>query len=263
MALGSIWLPLRVVSGQKPDPADVKESATPAEKEPLTGFEGISNRPVILSAEAHAGLPYGIGKITYRLAESEKVIARSGAVLLTEANQRVSFPVISKTPLKKFLANFMRLRQGDPRETKTFWFLFTGDLPLTVSVHGSDVETVQIPVRFDQPRQYQRFVKNWWQSFVATSSERTNEGDYPLMVETYLSALVGNRLGLNTGVDRSGRRDSWTQIFELLFNVESLRIDGINSVMAGQIDPAIATLEVPPREASKNRRANVRDVVNK
>jgi len=66
------------------------------------------------------------------------------------------------------------------------------------------------------------------------------------MVETYLSALVGRRLGLDTGVNHSGRRDSWTQVFELLFDVESLRIDGINSVMAGQIDPALATLDVPP-----------------
>ena len=256
--LACIALPRHCAFGQTPTPAkrpfespsvapqSSKAAAqTPPQALPPTGFEGISNRPIILSAEAHAGRPYGVAKVTYRLAESDEMIARSGAVLLTEANQRVSFPVISKTPLRKFLANFIRARQDDAQDSKTFWFLFTGDQPLTVSVHGSDVETVQVPVMFDQPRQYERFVKNWWQSFVSTSSERVNEGDYPLMVETYLSALVGRRLGLDTGVSRSGRRDSWTKIFELLFDVESLRIDGINSVMAGQIDPAIATLDVP------------------
>ena len=249
MLLGCVLLPPPLACGQtptltKPQAVDPK-SAQPA-KQQTAGFEKLSNRPIILAAEAHAGRPYGIGKVTYRLAESDEVIARTGAVLLTEANQRVSFPVISKTPLRKFLANFIRSRRDETRDSKTIWFLFNGDEPLTVSVHGSDVETLRIPVTFDQPRQYQRFVKNWWQSFVSTSSERVNEGDYPLMVETYLSALVGRRLGLDTGVNHSGRRDSWTQVFELLFDVESLRIDGINSVMAGQIDQALATLDVPP-----------------
>ncbi len=250
MLLGSTFLPPHLACSQTPTPAKPQAagatSKDPADQQIPAGLERLSNRPMILSAEAHAGRPYGIGKITYRLAESDEVIARTGAVLLTEANQRVSFPVISKTPLRKFLANFIRVRRDETRDSKTFWFLFTGDEPLTVSVHGSDVETLQIPVTFDQPRQYQRFVKNWWQSFAATSSERVNEGDYPLMVETYLSALVGSRLGLDTGVNRSRRRDSWTQVFELLFDVESLRIDGINSVMAGQVDRAVATLDVPP-----------------
>lgn len=250
MVLGCVLLPPHLACAQTPTPAKApavdSKSTEPSNQQTLSGFERLSNRPIILSAEAHAGRPYGIGKITYRLAESDEVIARTGAVLLTEANQRVSFPVISKTPLRKFLANFIRNRRDETRDSKTFWFLFTGDEPLTASVHSSGVETLQIPVTFDQPRQYQRFVKNWWQSFVATSSERVNEGDYPLMVETYLSALVGRRLGLDTGVNRSGRRDSWTQVFELLFDVESLRIDGINSVMAGQIDSAVATLPVPP-----------------
>jgi len=196
--------------GQTPKPAKTTAGdsvpSEPTKPQTPAGFEDLSNRPIIMSAEAHAGRPYGIGKITYRLAESEEVIARTGAVLLTEANQRVSFPVISKTPLRKFLANFIRVRRDETRDSKTFWFLFTGDEPLTVSVHGSDVETLHIPVAFNQPRQYQRFVKNWWQSFIATSSERVNEGDYPLLVETYLSALVGRRLGLDTGVSRSSPR---------------------------------------------------------
>ena len=245
-----ILLPPHVACGQTSAPAKSpavdSDASKPANQQTIAGFERLSSRPIIISAEAHAGRPYGIGKITYRMAKSDEMIARTGSVLLTEANQRVSFPVISKTPLRKFLANFIRTRWDDTRDLKTFWFLFTGDEPLTVSVHGSDVETLRVPVTFDQPRQYQRFVKNWWQSFVSTSSERVNEGDYPLMVETYLSALVGRRLGLDNGVNRSGRRDSWTQVFELLFDVESLRIDGINSVMAGKIDSAVATLDVPP-----------------
>ena len=256
LMLGCVLLQPHCVRGQTPKSSEKPAAKKPAvadtvssetkKRQTLAGFERLSNRPIILSAEAHAGRPYGIGKVTYRLADSDEVIARSGAVLLTEANQRVSFPVISKTPLRRFLANFIRARRDDARDSKTFWFLFTGDQPITVSVHGSDVETLQIPIRFDQPRQYQRFVKNWWQVFAATSSERANDGDYPLMVETYLSALVANRLGLDTGIDRARRRDSWTQVFELLFDVESLRIDGINSVMSGQIDRAVATLDVPP-----------------
>ena len=228
-------------------------AAAPAKKPSLTApqpvpavFSGVARRPIIISAEAHAGRPYGIGKVSFRLLEGEEMISRSGAVLLTEANQRISFPVVSKTPFRKFIGNFIRNRQTDVRESKTFWFLFTGDAPLTVTVHGSDSETIQIPIEFQQPRRYERYVKNWWQSFRATSSERDNEGDYPLMVETYLSALVASRLGLNNAGPPSKRQDAWTKIFQLIFDVESLRIEGINSVMQGQIDRAVATLALPP-----------------
>ena len=160
MVLGCVLLPPHLACAQTPTPAKApavdSKSTEPSNQQTLSGFERLSNRPIILSAEAHAGRPYGIGKITYRLAESDEVIARTGAVLLTEANQRVSFPVISKTPLRKFLANFIRNRRDETRDSKTFWFLFTGDEPLTASVHSSGVETLQIPVTFDQPRQYQR-----------------------------------------------------------------------------------------------------------
>ena len=204
------------------------------------------NRPVIVSAEAHAGRPYGVGKVTYRLQPGEELISKTGAVLLTEANQRVSFPVILQTPLKRFLANFIRMRNDNNTDLKTFWFLFTGDDPLTLSVHGSAVETIDVGVDFDQPKQYERFVKNWWQGFRSTSQERVSNGDYPLMVETYLSALVGRRLNLDTGPAPNLSNDSWTRIFELLFDVESLRIEGIRTAMAGQVDQALATLNLPP-----------------
>ena len=204
------------------------------------------NRPVIVSAEAHAGRPYGVGKVTYRLLPGEELISRTGAVLLTEANQRVSFPVILQTPLKRFLANFIRMRDNGGAELKTFWFLFTGDDPLTLSIHGSAVETINVGVEFDKPAQYERFVKNWWQGFRATSEKSDSNGDYPLLVETYLSALVGKRLNLDVGAAPNRSKDSWTRIFELLFDVESLRIDGIRTAMAGQVDEELATLEVPP-----------------
>jgi len=153
MLLGCVLLPPQFACGQTPTPTKPRavdpKSAEPAKQQTLAGFEKLSNRPIILAAQAHAGRPYGIGKVTYRLAESDEVIARTGAVLLTEANQRVSFPVISKTPLRKFLANFIRSRRDETRDSKTIWFLFNGDEPLTVSVHGSDVETLRIPVTFD------------------------------------------------------------------------------------------------------------------
>jgi len=80
--------------GTKPNQAAAKSASaadkpqkTSAKPKQPSAFAGISNRPIVVSAEAHAGRPYGIGRITYRLAESEKLIARSGAVLLTESNQ--------------------------------------------------------------------------------------------------------------------------------------------------------------------------------
>lgn len=201
--------------------------------------------PFIESAEAHAGRPYGVAKVTYRLSPGEELIARSGSTLITERDQRISFPVNAMTPLKKFLSNFTRMRQKSAAESRTFWFLFTGEAPLNVTLHGSDQTTFQIPVEFDKPRQYERFVKNWWNGFSEASDSGAADADYPLVAETYLASLVSRRLGLKLPRPKDADGDPLSRMFQMLFDVESLRIDGIKQAMLSGTDPSLATLPVP------------------
>ena len=202
--------------------------------------------PVILSTEAHAGRPYGIGRINYRLQPGDEMIARTGAVLITESNSRIHFPVISDTPFREFLGNFLRRSQVNPAESKSVWFLFTGDQPLDVTLHGTGQSNFQVPVTFDKPNRYERFAKNWWKSFSSASDDMIESGDYPPMVETYLTELVGKRLGLKPPARVNRSKDSLAKTFELLFDVEGLRIEGIHDAMTNGVDRSLATLPMPP-----------------
>ena len=241
-ALILIALPLTRVTAQEaktPTPAigDNGNSATDDLK--------AARPPVILSAEAHAGRPYGIGRINYRLQLGDEMIARTGAVLVTEANGRISFPVISDTPFREFLGNFIRPNPTNSVESKSIWFLFKGDQPLNITLHGTGQWTFNVPIVFDKPKRYERFAKNWWNGFSSTSDDMIESGDYPPMVETYLTAVVGKRLGLAPPARRLRSKDALARTFELLFDVEALRIEGIQNAMTVGVDRALATLPMP------------------
>ncbi len=207
----------------------------------------VPRQPIVLSAEAHAGRPYGVGRINYRLQSGDEMIARTGAVLVTEANERISFPVISDTPFREFLGNFIRSNPANSAESKSIWFLFKGDQPLNITLHGTGQSTFDVPIVFDKPNRYERFAKNWWNSFSSASDDMIQSGDYPPMVETYLTAVVGKRLGLALPTRSQRSKDALARTFELLFDVEALRIDGIHKAMTVGVDRALATLPMPEK----------------
>ena len=76
------------------------QDALPPIQQPL---DALHNMPVIVSTEAHAGRPYGIGKVTFRLREGDEIISRTGATWFTEENGRIFYPVIAHAPIRKFI----------------------------------------------------------------------------------------------------------------------------------------------------------------
>lgn len=244
-ALIFIALPLTHVAAQ-----EANKTPTPAIRDNgnrATDDLKAARPPVILSAEAHAGRPYGIGRINYRLQLGDEMIARTGAVLVTESNQRISFPVISDTPFREFLGNFIRSNPSNSTESKSIWFLFKGDQPLNITLHGTGQSTFNVPIVFDKPKRYERFAKNWWNGFSSASDDMIESGDYPPMVETYLTALIAKRLGLASPARPRRSKDALARTFELLFDVEALRIDGIHNAMTVGVDRALATLPMPEK----------------
>ena len=215
--------------------------------EPLSQDLQLRNMPVIVSVEAHAGRPYGIGKVTFRLRNGDEIISRTGATWFTEENNRIHYPVISQAPVRKF---FRMLTGGSgvndqPSDLLTIWFLFEGDEPLNARLHGSGVVDFAVPVEFTRPRRYERFASNWWQNFNSISESHIKEGDYPPLVEVYLTSLIGRRLGMNPQLRRRRSNDPITRTFELLFDVEALRLDTIQQSMIVGIDSATANQPLP------------------
>lgn len=204
------------------------------------------NEPVVTQVEAFAGRPYGLGKISFRLRAGDEMIDRTAAVLLSDRENRTLYPVITKSAFKQFLQNIFGERaEAHPEDLHHLWFLFQGDQPLDISLSGTGFVNMRVPVQVARPNQYNRFVKQWWKGFTEGTKRQVEASDYPPIVETYLTTMVGKRLGLQVPPRKQGNPDPLFQTFELLFSAESIRLETIEQSMLLGVDPTPATLPVP------------------
>ena len=227
-----------------------KEADKNAGKEVVDGGGSIdllqSNQPLILQTEAIAGQPYGVGRIKFRLRPGDELIDRTGATLLSDPANRILYPVITKSPVKRFIETFTGARQGHPDDVHSVWFLFRGEAPLQLVLHGSGAVPVNVQVGYARrARQFDRFVRQWWESFNAATNERIKAGDYPSAFEVYLKSLVGHRMGLPVTPQFQKKKDPLTATFELMFDVEGLRAENIESAMLNGITRSVANLPIP------------------
>ena len=232
-----------------PDPsAQPAPTATPSTVQQSIAVAELANsQPVVLKAEAFAGLPYGVGKVTFRLSSSDAMLDRTGAILIDDAQRRILYPVVANSAFKAFMESIIGKQSSEPTDVHTVWFLFQGEAPLTISVVGSQQATVVVPVEFVRPRQFDRRVKQWWQSFNRVVDAQIKSGDYPPILHAYLKNLIGKRFGLIATDRRKKNRDPLLQTFQLMFDVESLRIDTINDLMTQgvQVQPVNQPVPAP------------------
>ena len=62
----------------------------------------VQNQPVITRAEAYAGRPLGIGRVSFRMREGDEMVIRTGSAMLRERSKRVLYPVMTKSAVVKF-----------------------------------------------------------------------------------------------------------------------------------------------------------------
>ncbi|MEM9943183.1 MAG: hypothetical protein AAF939_16590 [Planctomycetota bacterium] len=205
----------------------------------------VQNQPLILRAEAYAGRPYGIGKIKFRLRVGDELVTRTNATLLSDAENRVLYPVISKSPAKTFFQSLFGKQPDNPDDAHTMWFLFQGDQPLRLRLDGSGGTAFEVPVEFARDRQFRRTVDQWWQGFNRSIKEQIEKSDYPPMAEVYLMSMLGKRFGLQVDDPFNRKKDPLMQTFELMFDVESLRSDTIRNAMLKGNNEGVANQPLP------------------
>ena len=206
----------------------------------------IQNQPVIMRTEAYANSPYGVGKLTFRLRPGDEMIARIGAPLLTDSENRIFYPVHTRSAIKTFVETITGNRGGQPDELQTIWFLFTGDQPLDLTLHGSGDVAFTAEVEVSRSRQFDRHRRQWWQAFTRVIGSQIEASDYPPIIETYLMSMLGRRLGLTVPDPFRRDKDPLLQTFELMFDVESLRGETIRQDMLNGTDASPADRPVPP-----------------
>ena len=209
----------------------------------------VQNQPVVLRAEAYAGEPYGVGKLTFRLRAGDEMIQRVGGALLTDTENRVFYPIISNSPVKTFFQTITGNRNNQPDDVQTIWFLFKGQNPLKFTLQGSGGTAFEVPVEFARTRQFARHVNQWWSSFTRVVDGQIEESEYPPLVETYLKTLLGKRMGLEISAPFKRSSDPLMRTFELMFDVETLRAETIRNTMLNgvNVSPSDQSLPEPIR----------------
>lgn len=205
----------------------------------------VESKPIVLRTEAYAGVPYGIGKLSFRLRPGDDLVSRVGATLLTDSQGRTLYPVHTRSPFNEFVETVTGNSGGQPDEIQTIWFLFTGDTPLQLTLHGSGADTFEVPIKSSRPRQFSRHVRQWWQAFTRNIQSQIEAGDYPPIFETYLMSMLGRRLQLEVPDPFRRDKDPLMQTFELMFDVEKLRSDTIRDSMLNGVSVSVADRPVP------------------
>ena len=206
----------------------------------------VRNQPIVIRAEAFAGRPYGVGKVKFRLQLSDQMIERVGATLLTDNENRIFYPVITRSAVRAFLGGILGGNQDMPDDAQTVWFLFKGDAPLNLTLQGSGKASFQVPVEFTKKkRQFERTHRQWWQTFTRVVNEQAEDSDYPPLVETYLQTLLGSRMGLEVPQPSTRKKDPLTETYELMFDVETLRNNQIRELMLRGVDLSPADRPMP------------------
>ena len=203
------------------------------------------NQPVVANYEAYAGQPFGIGRVSFRMAPGDEIVLSTGATLITESSGRLFYPVLAQSGLKRVLGLITGNGQSNPDDLHTVWFLFKGVQPLNVTIESTGSSKVVIPVSYAKPKKFARFVRRWWKQYTTVTSKQSEEGDYPAVVETYLTSMLQRRMNMPASSQRKTNPDPLWQTFQLLFDVESLRNEEIRRAMAGGADNEIASLPLP------------------
>jgi hypothetical protein len=225
--------------------------------------------------EAVAGTPYGVARIL--LPAGQIAPSASLRIVVSDTDQRVTFPafdvITSEAPpvsegnpadrpspgrgalIKRIRTAIQNAReQIDPPELIRIQFLFRGDTPFKVQIHGDFTSEIEIrpsieanpqrsaptasvasigalakPLDTYSPR-YRSLLGSWWEGYVAHAKLQLEKSDYPSIVEMYLTHLNAYRYGfplpeLTKPKQKQAKQSDPLPTLALVAGVEGLRAE--------------------------------------
>lgn len=207
--------------------------------------------PSIVRAEAWLGTPLGVGMVSFRLPKDgtadldPAMLIQTGAVQVGELAGRVLYPAVGQAPAARFFRGVFGPAEDPTDQLITTWFLFRGNEPLQLCVLGCEGITVPLVPRPARDNQHARMLNQWWREYQRLAAEQTDRGDYPDLIETYLTSMLAHRLG--TGANRRNRSqgDPLQETLNLLMDAESIRSDLVRDWFAGSSETSVPNLPLP------------------
>lgn len=186
--------------------------------------------------EAIPGRPFGVARVTVPIGADDRDVALLDAFRIADPEGRVLYPTFSDGSNSGILDELVG---GGPRVARslTVHFLFKGDAPFSVSVFTGREHVIRITPRPARPIAERRVWRTWWREYNAAASRQTDEGDYPPLIQTYLTSMLGRRLGLETPLLQRTQQASSSELqqtLELLFGIESYRLGVMRRTSLGQ-----------------------------
>jgi hypothetical protein len=138
------------------------------------------------------------------------------------------------------------------------WLLFTGGEPFQVTIATPTPQDVWITPTAPRGRAHQVLLARWWRAWQA---QTRSHGDYPPVVETYLTELLSSRLDGQTGRQGSGgplapaaasppMQSELSETVDLLLGTERLRLAVLRDMMRSGRGPDEAGGLPVPTEVS-------------
>ncbi|MCU0978227.1 MAG: hypothetical protein MUF25_03560 [Pirellulaceae bacterium] len=201
--------------------------------------------------EAHLGDPFGVGLVTMLLPEADAAAAKLDGFALVEPNGRAMYPVFTEGRVLRLLGEILGDNSPVPApNVLNVLFLFTGDQPLDLTVYTPAPRQFRVaPQPASNPRGHQRLLQRWWREYSALARQQTQDGDYPPIVQTYLTSMFSRRLGLEPPLlSRAAERKPTEPLktLELVLGAERLRLETLRQTnTAGYRAGQAADLPVP------------------
>ncbi len=198
-----------------------------------------------IRVEAYAGQPLGVGRVIVDLPpDGGQAALADDRFVIDDAAGRLLYPAPKRQRVRKVLRSLLGIQL--PRKL-TYYFLFKGDDPLTVDVYVPNRVQVAVTPRLDRAS-YDRRFGEWWAAYVELYERIHREAEYPVGVQTYLTAMWAGRLGQSMprleGFLIREREQGGSTTGKLLAD-EAYRASVLRDLMLGELDDPVASQPLP------------------
>ena len=215
-----------------------------------------ANARELVKVEAVPGIPFGVARITIPLAGGlDRDRLETHLLSVTDDAGRVLYPAIRYTQPMGFVRELLGVEQNESPSQLQIHFLFTGTDPLQVQLALPDRRTVTV-IPNTRPIAYKRLLRMWWLRYKAAARKQRIEGDYPPIIETYLTSMLARRLHQ---ADEAVRQPEDGETLAILLGTEKQRLAMLQETVTGKTwrdEP----LEYPVPEAIRWPQATVPEI---
>ena len=216
----------------------------------LLTFGCLDSRAQPIRADALFGSPFGIARITVPLSpEEDPLLIEASGYSVSEASGRIMYPAINPGGIaSRIRGQFGGGSSNLPRQLNLF-VPFVGRERLQLTLHATQRHRVSVTPA-SRPRLHRLWLRRWWTSYMEMINRQRKLGDYPPVVETYLSNMLSWRLNFAVpiaGLPQPAKHSTPRAALELILGAESLRQSVMLDTLTGRPpEPADAPLPAAP-----------------